>query len=472
MDRMNYQQLQQPAFNPFRQSMMMPQQTGFMPPQMTGFPGGMQQQQFLQPQQTGAMAFGNQQPVFQQPQQQTQPFQPTPQQPFMQPTQTGFQANQTGMQPQQTGFLQPQATGPNPFRQSMMVNTNNLGGAFSQPTSPFGQSSSPSIPSQIQRPGSTPANPLVSQPTGSKNPFAPAPGKAATVSSRGPTMNELAMGFGRDQGQQQSQAQNQAQSPWATMNGKPSNGTGIADVASSFVFNDTSNNKSNNNKNDDFMAQFGSLSVNTSSTGPSSSTNNSQSSPFGQFNPSSAFGGSGSQNQSSAEFLQPQQTGYGGSTVKPFKPTSSFGSQLVDGLGPVASPSHSPGGAASPQAPSGGIQSQMTGFPGMGQQSTGAGAGAGSGGMGQFGAFGGNNTGGGMMSQNTGMANPFRANTMPSGGGGGGMGNLPFGQAQNPGAFGANSPFAGQNQQGQGQGQGQGQNFGQGFGGQQGGSLI
>jgi hypothetical protein len=63
---MNYQQMQQPAFNPFRQSMMMPQQTGFMPPQMTGFPGGMQQQQFLQPQQTGAMAFGNQQPMFQQ----------------------------------------------------------------------------------------------------------------------------------------------------------------------------------------------------------------------------------------------------------------------------------------------------------------------------------------------------------------------------------------------------------------------
>jgi hypothetical protein len=106
----------------------------------------------------------------------------------------------------------------------------------------------------------------------------------------------------------------------------------------------------------------------------------------------------------------------------------------------------------------------------MGQQSTGAGAGAG--GMGQFGAFGGsNNTGGGMMGQNTGMANPFRQSTMPTGAGaGGGIGNLPFGQASNPGAFGANSPFAGQNQQGQGQGQGQ-QNFGNAFG-QQGGSLI
>jgi len=469
MSRMNYHQMQQPAFNPFRQSMMMPQQTGFMPQQMTGFPGGMQQQAFLQPQQTGAMAFGNQQPMFQQSQQQSQPFQPTPQQPFMQPTQTGFQPNQTGMQPQQTGFLQPQATGPNPFRQSMMLNTNNMGGAFSQPSSPFGQSSSPSLPSQIQRPGSTPAQPLVSQPTGSKNPFAPAPGqaqKAATVSSRGPTMNELAMGFGRDQGQGQ-QAQTQAQSPWATMNGKTSTGSGMADVASSFVFNDS--NKGNNNPNDDFMAQFGSLSVNTSSTGPSSSTNNSQSSPFNQFSPTSAFGGSGAPNQptSSTEFLQPQQTGYGGSNVKPFKPTSSFGSQLLDGLAPVASPSTSPGVAASPQAPSGGIQSQMTGFPGMGQQSNGAGAG----GMGQFGAFGSNNTGGngGMMGQNTGMANPFRQSTMPTGGGG--MGNSPFGQPPSM-AFGANSPFAGQNKPSQpGQQQGQGQ-FGQGFGGQQGGSLI
>jgi hypothetical protein len=469
--RMNYQQMQQPAFNPFRQSMMMPQQTGFMPPQMTGFPGGMQQQPFLQPQQTGAMAFGNQQPMFQQ-QQQSQPFQQTQQQPFMQPAQTGFQPSQTGMQPQQTGFLQPQATGANPFRQSMMVNANNLGGAFSQPTSPFGQSSSPSIPSQIQRPGSTPANPLVSQPTGSKNPFAPAPGqaqKAATISSRGPTMNELAMGFGRDQGQGQQQSQNQSQSPWATVNGKSSSsGTGMADVASSFVFNDSS--KSNNNANDDFMAQFGSLSVNTSNTGPSSSANQSQSSPFSQFNPSSAFGGSGSQNQSagSFEFLQPQQTGYGGSNVKPFKPTSSFGSQLLDGLAPVASPANSPGVAASPQAGSGGIQSQMTGFPGMGQQPTGAGAG--SGGMGQFGALGAsNNTGGGMMSQNTGMVNPFRQNTMPTGGGG--MGNPQFGQPPSM-AFGINSPFAGQNQPSQGQGQGQGQNSGQGFGGQQGGSLI
>jgi hypothetical protein len=486
---MNYQQIQQPVFNPFRQSMMMPQQTGFMQPQMTGYPNGMQQQQpFLQPQQTGAMAFGNQQPMFQPP----QPFQPTPQQPFMQPSQTGFQSSQPGMQPQQTGFLQSQSTGPNPFRQSVMANTatGNMGAPFSQPASPFGQSSSHNMGQDIQRSGSTPVKPLVSQPTGSKNPFAPAPGQAqrsATVSSRGPTMNELAMGFGRDQGQQQ---QSQGQSPWATVNGKSSNGTGIADVASSFVFDAPKT----NNANDDFMAQFGGLSVNTS-TGPSSNTNSSTS-PSNQFSFNNAFGGAPNASSPSTEFLQPQQTGFGGSAIKPFKPTSSFGSQLLDGLAPVVSPTASPGVGASPHAASGGVQAQSTGYPGMsggsqqgqfgafgtggmGQQGTGGGgAQQGQGPFGAFGGMGQQSTGagggagqqtqfGGLGAQMTGgQPNPFRQNTM-SPGGGGGAGNLAFGQQ---GAFGANSPFAGQNNPQFGQGQGQGQ--GQGGFGQQGGSLI
>lgn len=456
-----------------------------MQPQMTGFPNGMQQQPFLQPQQTGAMAFGNQQPMFQP----SQPFQPSPQQPFMQSNQTGFQAGQPGMQLQQTGFLQSQSTGPNPFRQSVMA-TGNSGAPFSQPASPFGQSSQ-AISQNIQRSGSTPVKPLVSQPTGSKNPFAPAPGqaqKAATVSSRGPTMNELAMGFGRDQSQQQP---THGQSPWATVNGKSSNGTGIADVASSFVFDAP---KTSNN-NDDFLSQFGGLSVNTS-TGPTTNTN-STASPSNQFSFNNAFG---AQNASSpsTEFLQPQQTGFGGSAIKPFKPTSSFGSQLLDGLGPVASPTASPGVGTSPQAHSGGVQAQSTGFPGMGgamqqnqfgaanaggmgQQGTGVG-GQQSQGQGQLGALGGMGqqatgaNGGGQQnqfggfgsvaSQSTGQPNPFRQSTMSPGGGG--MGNLAFGQGQ--GAFGANSPFAGQNNPQFGQGQGQTQ--GQGGYGQQGGSLI
>jgi hypothetical protein len=286
-------------------------------------------------------------------------------------------------------------------------------------------------------------------------------------------MNELAMGFG-----QQNQGQAQGQSPWATVNGKSSsNGTGIADVASSFVFEAPKT----NNPNDDFMSQFGSMSVNTSTGQASNANTNSSTSPTNQFSFNNAFGSSGSQpqsqSQSTTEFLQPQQTGFGGSSVKPFKPTSSFGSQLLDGLAPVsASPATSPGMGASPQAASGGIQNQMTGFPGMGQQGTG---GQQNQNQNQFGAFGGmgqQSTGaggagqqnqfgagafGGMGSQSTGqgMANPFRQNT---GGGGGGMGNLAFGQG---GAFGASSPFAGQNNPSQ-QGQGQG-----GFG-QQGGSLI
>lgn len=473
-DRINYQQMQ-PAFNPFRQSMMMPQQTGFMQPQMTGFPGGFSQQQqpFLQPQQTGAMAFGNpQNPMFSPPQQQQQQqapmFQPTPQQPFMQPAQTGFQG---GMQSQQTGFLQPQGTGANPFRQSTMINTN-ISGPFSQPSSPFtqNQSSSPSFGQQIQRPGSTPAGgqakPLVSQPTGSKNPFAPAPGsqaaKAATVSSRGPSMNELAMGFGRDMS---SPVQNQAQSPWATVNGKPSsssNGTGLGDVASSFVFGDS---KKETSAADDFMAQFGGLSVNTSSTNPSTSTMTTSPTGTSQFN-ASAFGGSTNPSSPSSQFLQPQSTGFGGSAVKPFKPTSSFGSQLYDGLPPVSSPpSTSPGVGASPQAPSGGIQNEFTGFPGMGSQSTGgAGMQGQQTGMSQFGA-------GGFGTQQNGLPNPFRQGSMSSPSPGG----MPFGsnptgqqQQQQGGAFGANSPFAGQNRGPQQPQQQQNQSQG----GFMGGSLI
>lgn len=474
----------QPAFNPFRQTMMMPQQTGFMQPQMTGFPGGFpsqqqqQQQPFLQPQQTGAMAFGNPQPqMFPPPQQQQQQppmFQPTPQQPFMQPNQTGFPG---GMQSQQPGFLQPHATGANPFRQSTMINTNTgtLGGPFSQPSSPFHQTASPSFGQQIQRPGSTPAGaqakPLVSQPTGSKNPFAPSPGsqaaKAATVTSRGPTMNELAMGFGRDT----SPAQSQAQSPWATVNGKPSsNGTGLGDVASSFVF----DSKKESNAADDFMAQFGGLSVNTSTTNASGPTSTTSPTGTSQLN---AFGSSqGPSSPSSSQFLQPQQTGFGGSAVKPFKPTSSFGSQLFDGLPPVSSPhSTSPGVGASPNAPSGGVQSQSTGFPGMGAQATGGAQGMQNQqtGLNQFGsgAFSGGMGGGGTMgSQQTGLPNPFRPGSISSpspGGMGMPFGANPIGQqgGGGGGAFGANSPFAGQNRMPQ-----QNQNQG-GFGGG-GGSLI
>ncbi|KAL0067241.1 hypothetical protein AAF712_005811 [Marasmius tenuissimus] len=89
-------QMQMATGQPFA---MQPQPTGFMMPQQTAFQGapnpfGMQQQQ----------------------QQQLQ-AQPTGHRPFS----SFIPQNDTLQPPQQTGFLQPQATGSNPFRQSMLM---------------------------------------------------------------------------------------------------------------------------------------------------------------------------------------------------------------------------------------------------------------------------------------------------------------------------------------------------------------
>ncbi|KAK4689447.1 hypothetical protein P7C73_g665, partial [Tremellales sp. Uapishka_1] len=452
------QQMQQPQFNPFRQSMMMPQQTGFMQPQMTGFP--MQQPQgFLQPQQTGAMAFA-----------------PPPQPGF------GLPSQQTGMmQPQQTGFLQPQATGSNPFRQSMMMpsQTGSIGssGALSQTSSPFGHQAPSAFgqqPSgfgaQIPRPGSTPAfgsastpKPLQAQTTGSKNPFAPAPGTVPPVPSipKGPTMNQLASGafaqqnqnaFGGQQnafgGQSQASVQPQAtgfnngsSSPWESVNSKPNGGTAMSDLASAFSMGGgESSTPTTTTSNNDFLSQFGSMSMSSNTTGATSpSTISSQ--PTG--------------------FLQPQPTGYGGSSIKPFKPSSNFGSTLMETLPPI------------PASPAGNLQPQSTGFPGFdpspsnqnhnpnhsqnpptspfGQTQAPSQFGqaqqpAQTGSISQFGGLNSQPTGfqptsqfgqQALSAQQTG-ANPFRQSMFGS------LNSQPTGMG---GPFGGNSPFAGQNPQ-------------------------
>ncbi|OCF31610.1 ENTH domain-containing protein [Kwoniella heveanensis CBS 569] len=503
----NYSQMTigQAAFNPFRQSMMMPQQTGFMQPQMTGFP--MQQQGFLQPQATGAMAFGHQgQSVFQ-PQQQQQNNGP-----FIQPQQTGFMQPQPQQQiPQQTGFLQPQATGANPFRQSMMLNTSmGPSGAMSQPSSPFGhnplhgtggtgsQNAGVNGFGQILRPGSTPAlgttgssepKPLVAQPTGSKNPFAPVGGVPPPVpqQNKGPTMNDLLMGgintqptgvgAGSPWGGQQQQSQQPFGQTQQQINGNASGGAGaggsgaMSDIASAFTF-DGSKSQSQNggNSNNDFLSQFGSGTV---SLNGSSTNNNTASSPSSGTNAFSQFGSLSSQptgatslSSQSTGFLQPQQTGFGGSGIKPFKPTSSFGSQLLESLPPIHEPgstnsAETPGpGTTMSQSPlgAGGVQPQSTGFPGFGGGNVGGAGGIGS-----------------LSPQMTG-ANPFRQSTFGS------LSSQPtgFGGGAGGGAFGAGTPFAGQNRPPGQQGGGMGQ-FGM-FGGQpqgqqqgqqnQGGSLI
>nr|XP_019010611.1 uncharacterized protein I206_05085 [Kwoniella pini CBS 10737]OCF49392.1 hypothetical protein I206_05085 [Kwoniella pini CBS 10737] len=508
--QINYNQMTMHGgqFNPFRQSMMMPQATGFgqmgmgMQPQITGFMPQQQPQGQLQPQQTGIMAFGGS--GINQTQRQSM-FPQMTGQPFMQPQQTGFVqpqlqqqqqqqqqqstpfAHPQPQQPQQTGFLQPQSTGANPFRQSMMLNTN-VTGAMSQPSSPFGHHQ-PSSPfqtqnqttgvngfGQIQRPGSTPAfsttspgpKPLTAQATGSKNPFAPAGGVPPPVPQvpKGPSMNELLMGGVN------SQPTGGMSSPWSQQNGQQQpnqqhNGGGMSDIASAFSFENA-----NKPKQDDFSSQFGSLSTNTGASSPST-TNPTSSSAFGSISsqPTGMTSLSSNPTGSTQGFLQPQQTGYGGSTIKPFKPTSTFGSSLLESLPPIQEPGSTP--TKSPSNLSG-IQNQSTGFPFSGAQSNGN---------------------QGLSPQMTGAPNPFRQSMFGS------LGPNSTGQGQGQGqgmnsqitgfgtigggAFGIGSPFAGQNvpqQQQQQQQQRQGMNQfgmfgnagqqGQGQGQNQQGSLI
>lgn len=444
----------------------------------------MGQAPFLAPQMTGQMAFGQAQPAFGQ-----QPFgqnqQPFGQgQPFTQPQQTGF------MQPQQTGFvqqpqpLQPQTTGSNPFRQSMMLlNTTGTGmpphaGAMSQPASPFGMAQP-----QILRPGSSPAfsatSPpkLVAQATGSKNPFAPAPGTVSAKPQEPKGMSMAEMAWNKQFGQQTQSGPAQA-SPWGSANGQQtngngsqaaSNGTGMGDVASAFNFDFSKPSSAPN----DFMSQFGSLSVNTNTTGTGTSAtsptqfNSLSSNPTGFTSNTSGFS-SPVKTGSSGGPLQPQTTGFGGSAVKRFQPTSSFGSQLVSELPPI----HEPGSnATSPNHVSpgvGNVNPQQTGFPGLSSFSQPQTQGQ-NGQPAQLGQQ-------GLSPQQTGGPNPFRQsmfglNSNNTGGpsqpfgSGGPFG--PMGSNGQSGPFGGSSPFAGQNKP-------QGQPWQGAFGQQQqqGGSLL
>ncbi|KAJ9098130.1 hypothetical protein QFC21_004459 [Naganishia friedmannii] len=414
------QQQQQPMINPFRQSMMAPQMTGFpaqnqslgmnswaqhpngrmMAPQSTGFIQQQQQQSpFLQPQQTGYMAA-------QQPQQQS---------PFMQPQSTGFlQPTPTSQpaQPQQNAFgsmgigsgsagmqqMMPQATGPNPFRQTMLFPQST--GAPFQPSA--GVSSNPvTLPPQPQTNNVNIAKPLSVQPTGSKNPFAlppdherkPSPQsagpslfqlsqiKASTMPTQGGNTFDSVFGNNFNSGnntftnefgaltmneptRNQHSPFHPAQHNTVSGTGAANNsaGTAMSDLASAFTF--SSNNDANKQ-----TSQFGN-GMSAFGTGMSSNTtgaNSSSSSAFGQQG-SSAFGSSASAP------LQPQPTGFAGSSVKPFKPSSNFGSSLVETLPPLpASSTGTPVGnnssntsnfsqAFSSTGPTSPLAAQATGF--------------------------------------------------------------------------------------------------------------
>lgn len=382
--------------------------------------------------------------------------------------------------PQPTGFLWPQATGVNPFRQSMMFSQStgmqlfggtgvpgqatqnpfpnqnqdpatgiqnfypsqpltSTGAGFSTTStvaSHFAQASSSVQPANVPaRPSSTPLtsfgstansanSPPVIQPvkthqTGTKNPFGPITTVAPLPVPKQPTLLELRMGFGSQNGAQQPQQQqtlpqpqqqqdNLLQSRFNSFNSGVlgPGATDISSVASSFAFGNKPH--ASGSQPSAFSAQpVGALNAqstvaSTISSGVSDSTwpSSLSSQPTGTTNTSA----------SSVAPIKSQITGFAG--LKPFKPMSSFGASLMESLPPIpdsssVTPQHTmTSTGAVPSATgtllTGGFSSRTSSTkPFMTSQMTGA--------IGTFGS--GSTVGQGLRPQMTGgsAANPFRA---------------------------------------------------------------
>ncbi|TKY86412.1 hypothetical protein EX895_004561 [Sporisorium graminicola] len=355
---------------------MQPQMTGFIQPQATGFNPF---RQSIMPQPTGFGgpfgAFDGQSSMFSQ-QQQQQQQQSTQQQP-QQHQQQQQQQNQPfhGLQPQHTATpSQPQVPGqqasssalgqlPNQQQSSALSSFNS---AFQSQSN--GQQSNPSQPPAT----SSPAKPLLPQKTGSRNPFAPPPGStpppASPPAPKGPSLNQLAMSaFGAPDGGHYSlganawdgtdptgkNASNQHQQQQSGAAGSgllaPQKTGLIGSVASEFAFSNQNNSSSTtNNANSGFGHSTPSGAVSTP-TGQQPA--NDLTSQFGAL----SFVGSGQPQQPQTQALQPQPTGFGGSSIRPFKPESSFGASLA------SNPQFGSGAAAGGN--SGGVAPQMTGNP-------------------------------------------------------------------------------------------------------------
>lgn len=475
----------QPGSNPFGQ---MPNGQNYQQPQIALQPTG-----FIVPQQTAVPQppnpFGNF--LGKQPQQQFthQPFSS-----YLMSQQTGFQQLQPPQTsgfpqlPQQT-FLQPQATGSNPFRQTIfvpqstgmalfgashgqsMVNEHQFSqgapaslpgvSAFSSPSSTMplaaptpsmGASSinTPARPSSTPltsyKAPSQPLQPVKFHQTGTKNPFGPITSTPPPV-PKALTLLELTTGMAANGNASQSQRsaeqplpqqQTGAFNKFSYNNSALNPGAAdISSVASSFTFNpntvgSTINEKSSSN-NSGFM---GSQQTGTTATG-------------------SAFSDSRwSQSTTSPTMPGPPPvtshiTGFGG--LKPFIPSSSFGASLMESLSfPGSSPTNpttssnavngsatSPGGANHLSSPS----SNGTGnYSFLNSQPTGA-----TGGFGGASSTYKSSLGVGLRPQMTGggAANPFRASSA----GGPNFGSFQSSQPLGANLFGMNGAFGTQGQQ-------------------------
>ena len=383
--------------NPFRQSMMPASPNPFgMPPQQTGMgfssssmPPPVPQ---VQPHMTGAATasgpfgqsspFGGQQQSHLAPQQTGNPFGPQRAMSMMaQPTGNPFQTRPTSMMPSANGSS------------SAATGAGGLHGTSSTATStPQGGGGSAS--SGPARSNTMPA-PLTQQKTGMRNPFAPAPGTLIPHTEPQPTappvpsLNELAHNsFAARLAQQQTGTAAAApggnQPQWTTFGQsgqaqgttKPAEQSKKPDAFSAFVaqqrekeaaaaanggtaplisqktgglFADVasdlaraSGNNTTGSASSAPTSPFGTssnaFSAPSSTAFSSSSATTSPTSLSGPFSSLSFSSNGGTTNSSnSAPYLTAQSTGFAGSNVRPFQPTSSFGSKLASEMSPAPS---------------------------------------------------------------------------------------------------------------------------------------
>ena len=406
----NQGQALNPGLNPFRASTVVPQMTGipggtqpFINTQPTGVPGT---SPFPMLAQATGMPFLNMQHAatpFQQPS--ASPFANGAQNalsPFSQQTQNGF------LRPQAMPFLQPQPTGSNPFRQSVLLpqttgmpsgNAGGFGapGLGSSPSPPglfqpqavnFSAQQSPLTPGPdatkpnspfaavtINRPASTPAGPsnppaikpLVPHVTGSRNPFGQPRQHSPPPVPKAPTIQELLAAKANEiplnpQQQQPTQTGVNPQQPFSTGAFGTSSGfspfkltenqnQNMSSVASSFS---RGNHEPGKNPASSILISqptgFPQLTAQNTSTTTTSGFSDAFSG-LSLNSPAPSTTGTAMTSVSGLTTsgpLQPQATGFAG--LKPFKPTSAFGASLMESLPTVpGSGAATPSGHGSPK---------------------------------------------------------------------------------------------------------------------------
>jgi len=488
----NQGQVLNPGLNPFRASMVVPQMTGipgspqpFINAQPTGLPGA---SPFSIMAQVTGMPFLNMQhtatPFQQQPS--ASPFANGAQNTLSQQTQNSF------LHAQPMLFLQPQPTGSNPFRQSMFVPqttgipSGSAGGfgvagfvpspsppALQQPQAvgfsnfsvqqssitPGPDAAKPNSPfagAMINRPASTPAGPsnppaikpLVPHVTGSRNPFGQPRQSSPPPVPKAPTIQELLAARANEiplYPQQQpfptgAFGTSSGFSPFKLTENPNQN---MSSVASSFALGNHEPGQNPASSTPTGLPQLPQLTAQNTSTTTTSGFSDAFSA-LSLNSPAQSTAGTATTSVSGLNAsgpLQPQATGFAG--LKPFKPTSAFGTSLMVSLPTVpGSGATTPSGQGSPKlgptssvstldtssttstftVPSFSIEGPRTIHNGLGAlnaQPTGLGGLGGpspSGGMNPLdpGLRGGGTStvGVGLRSQPTGTANPFRASMM------------------------------------------------------------